>query len=183
MSRVFIVAVPDEVENEKLISGAAVIFSGVGKINVTIAACTAANKGYKEIINIGSCGSLHLPPGEIVKVGSVFQDIDCTPLCEYGETVFDNLGGQIILDDLELTSCFTTDYFFDINQKEKYSSKYLEMLKKCTIFDMEAFAIAKVCKYYDIKFNAYKWVSDDGDSENWKENCKIGFNKFKEKFK
>jgi nucleoside phosphorylase len=45
---------------------------------------------------------------------------------------------------------------------------------------MECFAIAKVCKRFNIKFSSYKWVSDDGDGSNWKENCKIGFEKIKQ---
>ena len=45
---------------------------------------------------------------------------------------------------------------------------------------MECFAIAKICKRFDIKFTSYKWVSDGGDGGNWKENCKIGFKKIKQ---
>jgi nucleoside phosphorylase len=44
---------------------------------------------------------------------------------------------------------------------------------------MECFAIAKVCKRFNIKFSSYKWVSDDGDPHTWKDNCKLGFNRLK----
>jgi adenosylhomocysteine nucleosidase len=179
MNRVFIVAVPDEVEMQGEILGSPVIFSGVGKVNATIAACKAFNQGYNEIINVGSCGSLLLPVGEIVKVGKVFQDIDATPLTDYGKTPFEDDASKIILNPLYFTSCFTTDYFYDHNQINKYSENYLEMINKCSIFDMECFAIAKVCKRFNIKFTSYKWVSDSGDGGNWKENCKIGFEKVK----
>jgi nucleoside phosphorylase len=84
-----------------------------------------------------------------------------------------------LLDISSSISCFTTDYFYDHNQINKYSESYLEMINKCSIFDMECFAIAKVCKRFNIKFTSYKWVSDGGDSGNWKENCKIGFEKIK----
>jgi adenosylhomocysteine nucleosidase len=179
--RVFIVAVPDEVEIQGEILGSPVIFSGVGKINATMAAYKAFSEKYSEIINIGSCGSLHIPIGEIVKVGQVFQDIDATPLCEYGETPFESSNKQIITDIKSPISCFTTDYFYDHTQISKYSKNYLEMINKCSIFDMEAFAIAKVCKRFGIKFSSYKWISDGGDGSNWKENCKIGFEKIKQK--
>ena len=56
---------------------------------------------------------------------------------------------------------------------------YLDMIENCSIFDMECFALAKVCKTFDMKFSSYKWVSDDGDGSTWEENCKIGFNKLK----
>jgi adenosylhomocysteine nucleosidase len=87
--KVFIVAVPNEVDIQGNILGYPVIFSGVGKINAAMAAMSALHLGYNEIINIGSCGSLRLPVGEIAKVGQVFQDIDATPLDEYGVTPFD----------------------------------------------------------------------------------------------
>jgi len=179
MSKVFIVAVPDEVDNQSTLFDSPIIFSGVGKINAAIAAYKAINEGYTEIINIGSCGSLSLEPGTIVKVGIVYQDIDCTPLCSYGETAFDNIDKKITICPNSDMSCFTTDYFYDSNQKEKYSHNYLEMLKKCSIFDMEVFAIAKVCHHNKIPFTSYKWVSDNGDGHDWKENCKINFEKLK----
>jgi adenosylhomocysteine nucleosidase len=177
--RVFIVAVPDEVEIQGEILGSPVIFSGVGKINATMAAYRAFSEKYSEVINIGSCGSLHIPVGEVVKVGQVFQDIDATPLCEYGDIPFEAASKQIVLDTLSPISCFTTDYFYDHNQINKYSKNYLEMINKCNIFDMECFAIAKVCKRFNIKFTSYKWVSDSGDGGNWKDNCKVGFEKIK----
>jgi adenosylhomocysteine nucleosidase len=145
MSRVFIVAVPDEVETQTTILGSPVIFSGVGKINATMAAYRAFSEGYKEVINIGSCGSLRFKAGDIVKVGQVFQDIDATPLQEYGSTPFEASSRQIVLDSDSNITCFTTDYFYDTKQRDKYSKNYLKMIDKCSIFDMECFAIAKVC--------------------------------------
>ena len=86
MSKVFIIALPEEVNYVNWINDDKIIYCGVGKINATIAACDAYKQGYNEIINIGSCGSLKHEPGTIIKVGSVFQDIDIRPLCEYGYT-------------------------------------------------------------------------------------------------
>lgn len=180
MSKVFIVALPEEVDYASNILGCPVIFSGVGKINAAIATYKAHSYKYKEIINIGSCGSLKLKPGEVVKVDVVFQDIDCTPLSNYGETLGEKFSDKIVLnEENQINTCFTTDYFFDINQKKKYSKFYLDMIKKNTIFDMECFSLAKTCKLLNIKFSSYKWVSDDGDASHWKENCKIGFEKIK----
>jgi adenosylhomocysteine nucleosidase len=180
MSRVFIVAVHDEVETQTTILGSPVIFSGVGKINATMAAYKAFSEGYKEVINIGSCGSLRFKPGSVIKIGQVFQDIDATPLQEYGHTPFEAASHQIILDTDSNITCFTTDYFYDAKQRLKYSENYLKMIDKCSVFDMECFAIAKVCKRFNMKFTSYKWVSDDGDASSWKEMCHIGFNKVKE---
>lgn len=179
-NKVFIVALPQEVDLTKEINGSPVIYSGVGKINATITALSAIHSGYKEIINIGSCGSVNMKPGTIVKVGQVFQDIDGTPLSKYGDTPFEPSSNQIVLDRTTLISCFTTDYFYDAQQIDKYSPSYLSMINKCSVFDMECFAIAKVCKRFNIEFSSYKWVSDNGDNHSWEENCKIGFESVKE---
>jgi len=178
--KVFIVAVPDEVGIQGNILGCPVMFSGVGKINAAMTATMAFSLGYNEIINIGSCGSTSLSIGDVIKVGLVYQDIDTTPLDEYGNIPFEPNSKQIVLDSKYNTSCFTTDYFYDENQNTKYSAYYLEMIKRCSVIDMECFAIANVCKRYGVKFHSYKWVSDSGDYSHWKENCKIGFEKVKE---
>ena len=180
MSRVFIVAVHDEVETQTTILGSPVIFSGVGKINATMAAYKAFSEGYKEVINIGSCGSLRFKPGSVVKISQIFQDIDATPLQEYGHTPFEAASHQIVLDTDSNITCFTTDYFYDAKQRLKYSKNYLKMIDTCSVFDMECFAIAKVCKRFNMKFTSYKWVSDDGDASSWKEMCHIGFEKVKD---
>jgi adenosylhomocysteine nucleosidase len=180
MNRVFIVAVPEEVNSTTTILGSPVIFSGLGKINASMAVYNAFISGYKEIINIGSCGSLKYPSSEIIKVGQVFQDIDPRPLAEYGYTPGEPLGNQVIIDSKSNNTCFTTDYFYDKNQLSKYSPEYLYMIKNCDIFDMECFALAKICNHFGIKFSSYKWVTDDGDATHWEELCHIGFNKVKE---
>jgi len=179
MKKVFIVAVPEEVDHVDNIFGFPLIYSGAGKINATIAACKAYNEGYEEVINIGSCGSMKLKQGEIIKVGNVFQDIDFSPICNYGETMFESNSSQIQLDQNSTFSCFTTDYFYDYIQLTKYSPNYLQMIDKCDVFDMECFALAKVCNQYNMKFSSFKWISDNGDGGNWEENCKISFEKVK----
>jgi len=80
MSRIYIVALPIEVNNEIEINGDIICFSGVGKINAAISTTRICLLKPDEIINLGSCGSLLLPPGEIIEVGKVYQDIDGTPL-------------------------------------------------------------------------------------------------------
>ena len=119
--KVFIVAVADEVDIQGEILGIPVMFSGVGKVNAAMTATMAFSLGYNEVINIGSCGSLKLPVGEIVKVGQVFQDLDATPLDEYGAIPFEPNSKQVILDATSPYTCFTTDYFYDNSQLSKYS--------------------------------------------------------------
>jgi adenosylhomocysteine nucleosidase len=178
MNRIYIVALPIEVNHQVEINGDIICFSGVGKVNAAISATRVCLLKPDEIINLGSCGSLLLPPGEIIEVGKVYQDIDGTPLCEYGVTPFED-DKEIKLNDSPFT-CFTTDYFVDMSQKQKYSKNYLDMIQKVSIFDMECFAIAKTCSKFNIPFRAIKWISDSGDGGDWEKNCKINFEKVKE---
>ena len=176
--RVFIVASALETGIINDINESPVIYSGVGKINATMAAYKAFTDGYNEVINIGSCGSLKHEQGTIINVGLVYQDIDGTPLCKYGVTPFETTL-NIVVNRLSDLTCFTTDYFVDLSQINKYSPSYINMINRCDAFDMECYAIAKVCKRFNMDFKAYKWVSDNGGDVSWEENCSIGFDKVK----
>ncbi len=173
MSRAFIVALREEVSHMEQINGCPIVFSGVGKINAALAAYELISMGHTEIINIGSCGSKKHHLGEIIQVGKVYQDIDATPISPYGLTPFEEESHFIELDDTSAHSCFTTDYFYDHLQMDKYSSSYINMVNSCSVFDMELYGIAKTCKRFGVKLSAYKWVSDDGDFSKWAENCEI----------
>jgi adenosylhomocysteine nucleosidase len=174
MNKVFIIALPEETDCISKINGIDILYSGVGKINAATAAGYAHKLGYDEIINIGSCGSLKHSPGTIINVGKVYEDIDIRPLCEYGYTSREGSNNYIVSDTNY--TCFTTDYFVDLTHKNKYSEEYIKMIHSCDIFDMECFAIASVCNKFNIKFSSYKWVSDNGNGSDWKENCKLGLN-------
>lgn len=182
-NKCIIAALADELEGARELLGLPVFYSGVGKINAAIAAQKAIDHGYTEIINIGSCGSLKYPAGHLIAVGVVWQDIDGSPLCPYGETPFEENSACIVLSDGLTDACFTTDYFYDAAQRAKYSENYLKQIQACAAFDMECFAIAKVCQKAGVKFSAYKWVSDDGDKGSWEENCQIGLSAFLELMK
>jgi nucleoside phosphorylase len=182
MNKCFIVALPEEISGLQQINGIPVFFSNVGKLNSSILTSELINKGFKEIINIGSCGSKNHKVGEILKIGMVYQDIDVTPIYEYGLTSTDLKNKSIIIDKTSSISCFSTDYFYDHNQESKYSKFYLDSINKYSVFDMECFSQAKICDLKNVKYSSYKWVSDDGSFESWVENCKIGFNKFIETY-
>lgn len=170
----FLVALPDEVHHANELNGIPVYYSGVGKLNAALTAAELIEKGFTEIINIGSCGSVQHKLGEIISVGSVYQDIDGRPLSDYGHTPFEENTHNLVLDSSLQHSCFTTDYFYDHKQHAKYSPEYLQMIRTASIFDMELYGIAKICRRRNVKLRAFKWVSDDGDFEHWKENCRVG---------
>jgi adenosylhomocysteine nucleosidase len=171
MSRHILAAIPEELDFKKEIHGIPVTYSGVGKINAALAAMELAQQGVREIINIGSCASSKHGTGEILRIGRVYQDIDASPICDYGLIPFEKPEPFILLNETSDLSCFSTDYFFDQAQIGKYSSHYLERIRSCDAVDMELYGIASACKRKNIKLSAYKWVSDDGDLQQWLDNC------------
>lgn len=173
MQKAFVIALPEEVGHAIDIQGHPVHYSGVGKVNAALAVASLAAKGVREVVNIGSCGSSLHATGEILRVGRVYQDIDCTPICIYGHTGFEADSHCIVFDPSSDHSCFTTDYFFDRQQLAKYSPDYIRMVGECSVFDMELYAIAKACRRYGITLRSYKWVSDDGDHSQWLDNCRL----------
>ena len=71
----------------------------------------------------------------------------------------------------------------------KYTQLHEEQIKTADKFqenpsahlvDMEAYSIAKVCKIFGFDFAAYKFVSDDGNADEWKQNHMNGADLFKE---
>ena len=180
MNKCFIIALPEEVENITEINGIPVFYSNVGKLNSAILTNDLINRGFIELINIGSCGSKNHKVGELLKIGRVYEDIDVTPIFEYGLTSNKKETKSIIIDETSEISCFSTDYFYDHYQENKYSKYYIESISNCSVFDMECFAQAKICEMRNVKYSSYKWVSDEGSFDNWLENCKIGYKKFLE---
>ena len=185
--KVFIIASPLETDHATEILGYPIIYSGIGKINATIATMKAYNLGYNTVINIGSCGSTKYSAGELIAIGKVYQDIDLTPLTLYGNTLFETNSQELIVEQqlghwrpiISNKTCFTTDYFYDVKQRSKYSDSYLRMIDNSDIIDMECYAIAKVCNQFNMQFSSYKWVSDDGNATSWEKNCQIGLEKVK----
>lgn len=154
---------------------------GVGKISSAINTTRLVEKHKpKLVVNFGSCGNLqYFEVGDLIEVGTVFNDIDTRPFAEYGKTPFSNWG-SIQLSNSP-TTCFSTDYFYDSSQ-QRYSEMYMKMVKECDVIDMELYSIAQVCKTYNIPLKSFKWVTDDGNSQDWKTNAKIGFEKFQKYF-
>ena len=99
-----------------------------------------------------------------------------------GQTPFDN-DVPLILDSTHIEFnpiqkhqvCGTGDNFVD-NVKDEHSN--------IDVFDMEAYALAKVCHYYHIPFISFKYITDNVNEhsvKDWKENLADGIKEFKER--
>ena len=81
-----------------------------------------------------------------------------------GETPFDNIS-EII----------NSEEGYSFGSGDSFVSKKIEM--DVDLVDMEAYALAKVCKLEGIDFKCFKYISDNADddaSSDWIENCKKG---------
>lgn len=135
------------------------IVTGIGKAN-------AAMKLTKEImidlpdlvLNIGTVGTIDYNIGDIL-ICRTFVDRDLLPLVDYGVTakvdLSDNIQIEKLLKEWEITdrkivTCNTGDTFVSD----------LSIDIDGDIIDMESFALAMVCKEFDVPFLSLKYVTD-----------------------
>ena len=151
-------------------------YTGVGKINASINTIELINElKPNKIINYGSAGSINPKLKGLIKCTTFIQrDMDARGLLnlQLGETPFDNISTIVFGEGGKI--CASGDNFV----KNKIEIK-------CDLVDMEAYAIAKICKIKNILFECYKYVSDytDGNSNSdWIENCSKGAQLFADKF-
>ena len=172
MNRIFVAALKEETQDLNFFH-----YTGAGKINATynLTKLIQAHKP-KEVINFGSVGAISKNLDGIIECTKFYQrDMDVSALMnlKIGETPFDEIK-EIILST-EGYSCGTGDSFVTGS-----------IPIKVDVVDMEAYALAKVCKLEKINFRCFKFISDNADesaSADWTENCKKGAELFKRKLK
>ena len=167
-----------------------VVYTGVGKVNATFRLHSELSEIYnsyqelpKLVINYGTAGSRELPIGELVDCTKFIQrDMNVTCLgFMRGETPFEK-HIPIILEPTKVKFnpigkhyvCGSGDNFVEDIENE---IDYID------VFDMEAYALAKVCNHYQVPFISFKYITDNADgssSKDWEENCSDGIKKFKE---
>ena len=166
MDKLFVAAIEDEtigIDYFKHI--------GVGKINATYHTLKLINLHKpKIVINYGTAGTLNSRLNGLIECTKFYQrDMDVRGLSfELGETPFDNI--KEIINSDNGYSCGSGDNF--VNNK-------IDM--NVDVVDMEAYAIAKVCKLENIKFRCFKYISDKADENaknDWKKNLKLGAKTF-----
>lgn len=166
-----------EVENIQTIYGKTVHFgkafgkdillvvSGVGKVNAAAGACAAIAKGADVILNFGVAGGLNerTEVSEVYIIDKVVQyDYDCVQLNGKAIGTLDGEEENFIPltvpaeIDFPRRSLGTGDRFNDSPVDHKLLTEQLG----CDIREMEAGAIAQVCKYAGLPFVSVKAISD-----------------------
>ena len=152
-------------------------YIGAGKINATYNLIKLIYK-FKpsEVINFGTAGAIKKGLSGVVECTKFYQrDMDVRGLLDLnlGETPFDPINE--IINSNDGFSCGSGDSFV---------TGKIEM--NVDLVDMEAYALAKVCKLEGINFRCFKFISDSADdnaSKDWIENCKKGAKLFQIKKK
>ena len=181
-----------EMETQGQLDDWEVVYTGVGKVNATmklVDRLTDYNYAKpKLVINYGTAGSQHWKygQGELVDCTRFIQrDMDVTGLgFKLGQTPFEVDIPIIIQSESDFNPigkkalCGSGDSFMKGLPYAWYKKQIGDVV------DMEAYALAKVCRSYGIPFISFKYITDgaDGDADiDWEKNVSKGIVKFKEK--
>ena len=177
-NKILLVALEAELPREQAPDEYTVVYTGVGKVNAAIAATQAIigviNQGlFPEVINYGTAGSCRDDLSGMHRIEIFVQrDIDARPTALRGVTPFED----------------TPLYFHTktgvpslvLGTGDQFVHEFEPWLKDngIDLVDMEAYAIAKVCKHLGVQFRCYKYITDyvgtPHQSETWQKNVANG---------
>lgn len=166
-----IFALPQESQGEFERAKIKVHYCGIGKVNAAHKTMEMIlSHKYDVVLNLGTAGSHKFATHSLVECTAYVQrDMDLSPLgMKRGITPMDEIPGKIdgtrISKLKDFGICGTGDSF-EIGPPKV----------ECDLVDMEAFAIAKVCKKMQVPFYAVKYITDGSDHNahnDWFENLK-----------
>jgi adenosylhomocysteine nucleosidase len=141
--------------------GSPVLYTGIGKINSAWALTRALlTRRPRLVLDFGTVGSPRFAAHTLVECTRFVQrDMDVRPLgVPLGQTPFDDLPAVLEvprrLGDLPEAVCGSADHFVSGHD-----------VGECDVVEMEAYALAKVCRRENVEFMAVKFVTDGGDAE------------------
>lgn len=130
-----------------------VFVTGLGKVNAAHHATRLIMEhAPKLVVNFGTAGAVSndFEHGLVECTGFIQRDMDCSPLgFEKHITPFEEGGHMIGSPEI---ICGTGDSFVTSSN-----------LQGIDVVDMEAYAIAKVCKHFKVPFRCFKYISDKAD--------------------
>ena len=149
--------------------GSRLLVTGVGKVNSAWAVTRALmERRPRLVLDFGTAGSPTLAAGTVVECTRFMQrDMDVRPLgLPLGTTPFDDLPAALEvprrLPELPAATCGSADHFVSGHD-----------VGDCDVVEMEAYALAKVCRREGVEFMAVKFVTDGGDAAahvDWRAN-------------
>ena len=162
-------------EVESLSGDFEIILTGIGKVNAAINlqtelfALKSQNKLPDVVVNYGTAGkaSDRVEVGMVYEIGNFLQrDMVITELgIEKYQTSFEQT--SLIKNKRGSLVCGTGDNFWSSNETSDFD-----------VVDMEAYALALVCKRINIPFRCFKFISDSGNIKEWEQNVNKGTKSF-----
>ena len=169
-----VMALPVEAQGLFEGAGVPVLYTGLGKVNAAMAltrrlsAYRAAGAALPLVVNFGTAGSQHFQTGALVACTRFVQrDMDVSALgFAPGSTPFEELPAQLqfppLFPGLPDALCGSGDSF------QTGAAKL-----HCEAIDMEAYALAKVCRIEQARFGCAKYITDGADhaaADDWQNN-------------
>lgn len=177
--RILLVALEIELPYKLAPKDYKVIYTGVGKVNAAVATARAimeANSlGYHpHVINYGTAGSCNPSLEGLHRVTRFVQrDMNAEPIVLRGVTPFE--AGYPYID---FTPDMTHGLTVGTGDQFVHSLEPWLVDNDIDIVDMEAYAIASVCKRMNVWFDCYKYITDHvgtpHQSDIWEENVAKG---------
>lgn len=183
-TRVLVVmALPEEAQNQFDASGSSLLFTGIGKVNASwsltrrIAALMATGSGPELVVNFGTAGSGTFDTGSVIACRQFVQnDMDVRALgFELGQTPFEDLPSR-----LEFPEVFSTLPHGLCASADRFDTGHEGLSRE--VIDMEAFALAKVCRLESIPFACAKYISDGADhnaASDWQTSLRHAASEFR----
>lgn len=177
--RILLVALEAELPYKRAPKDYKVIYTGVGKVNAAFAATKAIAEAqslgfHPEVYNYGTVGSCrHELDGMHLITKFVQRDMNAEPQAPRGVTPFE--AGISCLDFsynmMPSLTLGTGDQF--VHQLDPWLEQ-----NNIDLVDMEAYAIAHVCKQMNAQFTCYKFITDYVGTEHqadvWQNNVADG---------
>ncbi len=179
-SYVIITALEGELNPSHIPAGIPIVYSGIGKINATIATLKAIQEFKpKRIINFGTAGKINSQLHGLLRIKKVIQrDMQTEPLAPRGTTPFCKKPTEYFSESGTHT-CGTGDSF--VTSQDDWLIQ-----QKVDVVDMELFAIAAVATEHQIPWLSFKYITDDANEDSgndWQEKINAGETLFLEQLK
>lgn len=170
MKTLVVIAMKEESQGLFEAAGIPVLYTGIGKVNATYALTKklyelkALGQTPDLVANFGTAGSFTFKTHSLIECSKFAQrDMDVSALgIAPGVTPFDKLPKILefekLLPDLQDGICASGDSFETTTPKVK-----------CDVVDMEAYALAKICRLENLKFLSIKFITDGSDDNAHKD--------------
>jgi adenosylhomocysteine nucleosidase len=182
-----VMALPQEAQEVFGQAGMKVLYTGVGKVNAAMSLTRAladyrhAGRPLPRVVNFGSAGSQRFTTGTVVACTAFHQrDMDVSGLgFAPGITPYEEIPAVLQFptpfSQLPCAACGTGDSF-------ETGQRSLDF----DVVDMEAYALAKVCRVEGTAFACTKFVSDGADhaaATDWQANLHRAADQFLELYR